>query len=321
MIKMRLCRVPLVFLYLVSCSTVSTGYAFQVATDSTETLDPVLQNSRELTEPAIPQPRALDAATDSSAKTESQQSTTPEETMPEVRVQPRLILPEGKPQIVPGMAIQADKFAVPPIGTAPLVRRRELVPEAFSSTHAASIIPGSSESGGPRDCCTQARDTKSRELTSKGDSRDNDESSAPDEESGAFTAVFSTPAHFSTGQCESGLCSRRPPVVIYEGMTVRVSRDGCYELRGVVEGPRLPTIIRLQLTFSAKGRQIATVTPAPITLKPESDSGSHLPNETQHWFIRRTGYSDVLRDWQTQEHHGLSVQRSGVAQTGQVPEA
>ncbi|MEQ9412119.1 MAG: hypothetical protein RIK87_30695 [Fuerstiella sp.] len=237
------------------------------------------------------------------------------------QVQPEYSLPsEASPQPQPGMTIQAEQFRQPPAGLAEFDPRTGSVPDAFCSTDLPQDIPTASGSGGPRCSHGAADDRAPASGTFSDDLRTSDvEAGGSGASSGTLTAVFADAAHFATGACGPGdSCDGMPPVMIYEGMSVQVHADGSYEVRGIVEGPRVSTVLRLQLSFFAQNRKVATVTLPPIRLNPDSD-GARLANETQNWFIRRTGYSDGLRQW-PHSHAGLSVTRNGIAEVGQIPE-
>lgn len=141
----------------------------------------------------------------------------------------------------------------------------------------------------------------------------------------ASTAVFGNAAHFafgSNGGCQ-GL-SHANPVMIYEGMTVRLSDSGAYEVRLVAEAPDLPVVLRMQLNLQQQGVPIGTITLPPVVLaSSESESVSRrtrLPNETRSWLIRRTGYSHAVAGLTSQDRQRITVTRTGTVQIGHIPQ-
>ena len=231
--------------------------------------------------------------------------------------------PEAPPEPQDDIIIDAEEIRVPDSGGANSSSRSGLVPEPFCTIDSAKTMQESSSGGGPRCCEKIAEQDQSRQT---GSTRDNRPDAAQDSRSnssgtfGTMTAVFADAAHFATGNCETGgSCSGQSPVMIYEGTSVRLTGDGCYEVRGIVEGPRVPAILCLQMTFFTRDSKLTTVTLPPIRPLPEIIT-SQLANETQVWFIRRTGYSDVLKNWPGPEH-SLTVTRIGTAQIGQIPDA
>ncbi|HQZ67165.1 MAG TPA: hypothetical protein PLY87_18865 [Planctomycetaceae bacterium] len=146
------------------------------------------------------------------------------------------------------------------------------------------------------------------------------------ERQNTVTAVFENAAHFGIHQnsdCLGGLPDKN--VVIYEGMTVRVSPNGAYEVRFIAESPDVPAVIQLQLSVQERGVNLGKVTLPPIVLRDadyssRSRSQGRLPNQTRSWLVRRSGYSHFLNGITGDERHRLSVTRSGTVQLGQIPE-
>lgn len=216
----------------------------------------------------------------------------------------------------------AAKVLLPPKGVALGYEEARCIPDAFCEIEGAEPvdrIPG----GKPRCCddqstgrncdrCGQANDLTAQ-LSGEGSSSDCQDAEP------VYLAVFDDAAHFSTASCTRyAQCTFETPYVIYEGMAVRIKRDGCYEVRALVDGPHIPAILRLQLQFSVDGNP-ATITLPPIRLSVDELTDNHLPNETHTWFVRRTGYSHRLSHLLA-DFDMMTVQRNGTAQIGQIPE-
>jgi hypothetical protein len=189
----------------------------------------------------------------------------------------------------------------------------------------ASTYPDSSDRDHQVDGCRQSGRAESEVYGN------NEHSSQPEAHTKAtFTAVFSSPAHFSHSHVRLNSpttllpsVSQRSPIMIYDGMTVSIEKSGRYEVRAVIDGPRVPAILRLQLTFNRDGSDVAAVTLAPIRLIPRETVSTDLPNETQTWFVRRTGFSVALADLVAtrESDSAIYVRRSGTSQSGQIPAA
>lgn len=302
---------------------VTRGVAFSQdpATEPADPVAPVIQNPQSATDDMTTQD-----VLHSVLKPQLRQDSVPAAGQPVPLNSIRLSAePEKPPRAVRAVQIRPKKQLSIPYNGAGFLARSDLVPEPFCETHPAVRIGESTETSQPRRChdANSADHTLSRSSSETIGADGNQGDLDAPEKSKSLTAVFAGPAHFAMGNCESGgaSCSAQPPMMIYEGMSVLVNK-GCYEVRGIVEGPLTPAILRLQLTFfTTEGVELTTVTLPPVRLEPELSSATHLPSETQAWLIRRKGYSDVLRDWETLNQPELTVQRSGIVQMGHVPKS
>lgn len=149
-----------------------------------------------------------------------------------------------------------------------------------------------------------------------------------EDDSPGYHAVWNDPAHFA--QPDYGLDGMPVPrgaAVLYEGMSLVVHEGGQYELRYVVEAPRTPVTIHLQLQVTVEEVLVGTVTLPPVTLRHDNDfpnpvrSGGLPPRiPTRTWQVRSTGYSPVLRKLSGQNRVGMAVTRVGAARFGSLPE-
>lgn len=146
-----------------------------------------------------------------------------------------------------------------------------------------------------------------------------------------FSAVFREPAHFPVLAFGSCGCTRaRDAALIYEGMTLAVGKDGNYEVRMVIEAPRRPVVIHMQLQVHEYAQDplldgklvavpVGTITLAPITLESDPDVPRHQTSRT--FQVRRGGYSHVLREIELAESSSrYTITRVGTARFGRIPD-
>lgn len=164
--------------------------------------------------------------------------------------------------------------------------------------------------------------------------RNRDEDAVRSDFEAEFSAVFREAAHFplhAFGSC--GRTRLRDAALIYEGMTLAVAKSGEYEVRMVLEAPRRPVVIRMQLEVheyvqdprpSGTAPQVAvvpigTITLAPITLEPDWDAPRHQTSRTHR--VRRGGYSHLLREVSLAENSSsYTITRAGTARFGTIPD-
>jgi len=144
------------------------------------------------------------------------------------------------------------------------------------------------------------------------------------------SAGFDDAAHFPLPEfgAYGELCPDNA-VIIYEGMTLNLFRDGHYEIRFVVEAPQIPITLRLQLELRDrnKNRIRVPITLPPVTLRPEANPDPHQPSRS--WLITHEGRSRLLaglvKDADTSpvnEGHlkGVRVSRTGTVRFGTIPQ-
>lgn len=162
--------------------------------------------------------------------------------------------------------------------------------------------------------------TRHRPTKIEWDSLDSTPSAPPAVDPGALTAVFDTPAEFPRpGFTSLGGVFAKSGAVIYEGMTVSAEPSGRYEVRYVVESPKTPVILRLQLVVHQSGRPVGTLTLPPVTIVQDDES---LPQEPSvAYLVRQKGFSHQLHRMLSTDPSGqtTSIVRAGTARYGGVP--
>ncbi len=230
-------------------------------------------------------------------------------------------LADGPPAVQPLLRIDGERILIPVPGQADLVQELAGIAEPFCEVEAARTITEKSSSSSPRCTPLPADSAVSGYQSGAMPAASTRSDSGTRLEQIPLTAVFAGPAHFSMDTDSCGhIGVQKNPVMIYEGMSVTVFGDGRYEVRAMLDAPRIPAILRLQLTFAAESGDFTTVTLPPISLKPGTAdrSSADLANETQTWFVRRTGYSRMLQNLPIRID-AVQVRRSGTVQVGQIP--
>lgn len=237
------------------------------------------------------------------------------------------------PRDVPSLTVDAARPVPFTAGSARLHIRDAITVEPFCEIPGAIVIPESGPSEHPRCAANRIRTSEYSFISESGgcsqrsepiDGRTAADGKLRVSDQTILTAVFSEAACFAISEAGSphsvqvlAGASQRSPIMIYEGMSVTVYADGRYEMRALLDGPRTPAILRLQLHFAVPEGDIAQVTLPPVRLIPSERSPADLPNESQTWFVRRTGWSPLLADLQAS--HQITVRRSGTSQSGSLP--
>lgn len=135
----------------------------------------------------------------------------------------------------------------------------------------------------------------------------------------AFTAVFNSPAHFGVHEhSRYGRVATTRPVVIYEGMTLKVDPGtGEFEVRFLAEVPRTTVVMNMQFRIEGlDGPSTVTLPPLVFGADRRHDL-KHASPTSNTWQVRRTGTSDVLKRAARGGLEKFAVSRHGTVQVGE----
>ncbi|MCC7423430.1 MAG: hypothetical protein IT428_24400 [Planctomycetaceae bacterium] len=143
-----------------------------------------------------------------------------------------------------------------------------------------------------------------------------------------YHAVFKDPAHFPLWGFDRTQVSIAPnAAVLYEGMSVSLaSKPGCYEVRFMMEAPRMPVTVRMQIGIYRGPTFLGTITLPPFTVQPDNNRQGYYGLEdladqvpTKSWQFRHTGYSHLLLRVTPKTAGEFSFTRTGTARFGSLP--
>ncbi len=150
-----------------------------------------------------------------------------------------------------------------------------------------------------------------------------------DKSSRVWTYHFDHPARFPKAEFGTACCAfEGEGAIIHEGMRVLAREDGQYEVRFNITTPPTPVLLRLQLILFPPdppdkngGQPIPrTLTLPPISLRPWGSEpyldDSRAGNDPVSYLVRLRGYSQIIKEVQTDNGSFLLVKRIGTARFG-----